>query len=138
MDRREALKKLGVGGAVAVSAPILLDSFNVASASSTALPPQNNDILSSVTNNGNAGIAIVLDTTQFPADTSFTWQVTLQTGNPATSVTPTTGSTVVVDKPPANQGPGNFTVVMTATSASSSPTSLQYNMVWNGTQLVVT
>jgi hypothetical protein len=37
MDRRDALKKLGVGGAVAVSAPILLDSFNVASASSHTL-----------------------------------------------------------------------------------------------------
>jgi hypothetical protein len=135
MDRRDALKKLGVGGAVAVSAPILLDSFNVASASSTALPPQNNDILSSVTNNGNAGIAIVLDTTQFPADTQYSWQV-LQPGNPATTVTPSTGPSVVVDKP-GNNPPGNFTVVMTATSPSSSPNLLTYNIVWNGSQLVV-
>jgi hypothetical protein len=32
MDRREALKRLGVGGALAVTAPLLLDSFNVAHA----------------------------------------------------------------------------------------------------------
>jgi hypothetical protein len=37
MDRRDALKKLGVGGAVAVAAPVLLDSFNVASAASPSL-----------------------------------------------------------------------------------------------------
>ena len=34
MDRREALKRLGVGGALAVTAPLLLDSFNVAHAMS--------------------------------------------------------------------------------------------------------
>lgn len=39
MDRREALKKLGVGGALVVSAPLLLDSFNVAHASSHVGPP---------------------------------------------------------------------------------------------------
>lgn len=34
MDRREALKKLGVGTAVAVGTPLVLDTFNVASAAS--------------------------------------------------------------------------------------------------------
>lgn len=34
MDRREALKKLGVGSAVAIGTPLILDTFNVASAAS--------------------------------------------------------------------------------------------------------
>lgn len=40
MDRREALKKLGVGGAVAVGAPVLFDSFRVASAASNCVRGQ--------------------------------------------------------------------------------------------------
>jgi hypothetical protein len=48
MDRREALKRLGVGGALAVSAPLLLDSFNVAHASSAVAvvdPPAGANVL---------------------------------------------------------------------------------------------
>lgn len=47
MDRREALKRLGVGGALAVTAPLLLDSFNVAHAMSHEVeePPPGTDVL---------------------------------------------------------------------------------------------
>jgi hypothetical protein len=48
MDRREALKRLGVGGALAVTAPLLLDSFNVAHAMSTPVgeePPDGIGVL---------------------------------------------------------------------------------------------
>jgi hypothetical protein len=47
MDRREALKRLGVGGALAVTAPLLLDSFNVAHAVSGVVeePPPGTEVL---------------------------------------------------------------------------------------------
>jgi hypothetical protein len=77
MDRRDALKKLGVGGAVAVAVPVLLDSFNVANASSTALPagPQVNAAIIQPS----PGTSTFLDLTfsnspqLFPSSTTFVW-----------------------------------------------------------------
>lgn len=43
MDRREALKKLGAGGAVAATAPLVLDGFKVAHALSAGQYPDAGD-----------------------------------------------------------------------------------------------
>jgi hypothetical protein len=136
MDRRDALKKLGVGGAVAVAGPVLLDSFNVASASSTQLPPADINIISSVVNLQSDGVQIALATSQFPANTQYAWIVFSGGGNNV-SVAPTNanGSTVVVDRP-GNNAPSPFTVRMTATSAGATPNSRSYFIAWSGGTIV--
>jgi hypothetical protein len=130
MDRRDALKKLGVGGAVAVAGPVLLDSFNVASASSTQLPPADNLIIASVANRGIDGVRIVLDTSQFPSNTQFAWVVFSGGGNNV-SVVPSVGADVVVDRP-GNNVPSSFTLRMTATSVGATPSSDDYFIAWSG------
>jgi len=49
MDRREALKRLGVGGAIAAATPLVLDGFNVAHALSPGAVPTDQEVASATT-----------------------------------------------------------------------------------------
>ena len=118
MDRRDALKKLGVGGAVAVSAPVLLDAFNVASASSTCLPAtRTNSIVRASqptdrsSHDHRSTIRPRARRSRFPTGHhSSPGACTPAAGNNVVRQL-ATGSTVVVDRPGPTNGPARQLVV---------------------------
>lgn len=88
VDRREALKKLGVGGGVALGAPLLLDGFiNRASASGEFACDQAPQIQTGHTQlslNGRSATITVLDSLAVGTNT-FSWMFGSNTGNDVTS-----------------------------------------------------
>lgn len=113
MNRRDALKKLGIGGAIAVVTPAILDGFNVAHASSTQ-PPTTEDLQEStvVTVDGTTGaVRLEIDLDQFPPGTTLTWSL-LDPKQPIDFIALPDGSVIVVDKTAGNSPTPSFTAVL--------------------------
>ena len=86
MDRRKALKKLGVGGAIVATGPLVLDGFKVAHAASESDYPDAGDFLFGVDFFGNNFFRIRLispDVSQF----AVLWQA-----GPPLSITSSTST----------------------------------------------
>jgi hypothetical protein len=140
MDRRDALKKLGVGGAVAVAAPVLLDSFNVASALS-AFP--STSAVNTAAGSGNlSGDKKSLTFNSLSSLFDSAWGFSWADGAPAAPVlvfSPQSGTgspntTITTSSNPPGLDKYSFTAVLTVTGAPGSTT---YNFEWSGTSLSV-
>jgi hypothetical protein len=117
MDRREALKRLGVGGALAVSAPLLLDSFNVAHAASNvtvvAEPPSGVEavpFLPPTTKTNSVQIAFDPAAFDRPGQLWFYWTVLAATPPITLQVDPRDSSIATVKKATGNGNMNSFTI----------------------------
>ena len=142
MDRREALKRLGVGSALVVSAPLLLDSFNVAhAASGIPDPPSGNEAvpfppLTAKTNS----IQIDFDEDAFGREgaLSFDWTV-LYANPPITLATqPGDSSIATLTKRNGNGKMNSFQIEVMVWEEGVSQPIARYLVISDGGQLTVT
>lgn len=131
MDRRSALKKLGVGGAVAISTPVLLDSFNAASAASpypTALDLQGAVNASWSPNQKTYTISNIAQL--FATNTSFQWTDGSVTP-PDLVFTPSTAANTAITSPTSGSS-GQFEDLQFAGILSVDGNAKSYNFFWPG------
>ena len=128
MDRRSALKKLGVGSAVAVSAPVILRSNAVAAGASQMPPASPLDAATTVLEGGpgNRTLTITISSSVFPAGTTVFWSYV---SGPATNPTnPATLSTSVT-----HTGSGNFnnsTIELDLAATHPDGDTVDYRFTW--------
>jgi hypothetical protein len=147
MDRREALKRLGVGGALVVSAPLLLDSFNVAHAASgdPVVPdppsgPEAVPMLPPTAKTNSVDIAFSEDAFDRDGQLWFYWSV-LSAAPPITiEVNPNDSSNATVSKAQGNGKMNSFTIeVQVWEELGSNMTQIaRYLVISDGGQLTVT
>ena len=138
MDRREALKRLGVGSALVVSAPLLLDSFNVAHAAS-GMPSGTDAMLyvppTAKTNSIN--IEFREDAFDHDGDLSFDWTVLYATPPVTIAYDPDASSMATVSKAAGNGNMNSFTIeVMVGEEGVGEPIA-RYLIVSDGGRLTV-
>ena len=142
MDRREALKRLGVGGALAVSAPLLLDSFNVAHASSAVAvvdPPAAAaavPVLPPTTRTNSFEIAFNLDAFDHDGPLWFHWTV-LHATPPITIEFETEQSHIATVKKANGNGKMNAFTIEVAVVDELGNTVAEYLVISDGGQLTV-
>lgn len=142
MDRREALKRLGVGGALVVAAPVLLDSFNVAHAvSGIPEPPSGTDAVlvlppTAKTNS----VTIEFDEAAFGdrGDLSFDWIP--RYANPPISIDfeSDSSSRATISKRNGNGKMNSFMIEVVVWEAGAGQPIARYLVVSDGGQLTVT
>ena len=140
MDRREALKRLGVGSALVVSAPLLLDSFNVAHAASGIPEPPSGSVavpmppLTAKTNS----IEIDFDEDAFGGEgISFDWTV-LFANPPITLATqPGDSSRATLTKRNGNGKMNSFQIEVLVWEEGVSQPIARYLVTSDGGQLTV-
>lgn len=101
MDRREALRKLGIGGAVAFGTPVLIDSFNIAHASSAEVCPEPPEPTASGSGNSR--------TLSVPAEFTLFWQTNAQDSGFQT-VTGVSTNALVITRPTATPRPTRWAI----------------------------
>jgi hypothetical protein len=134
MDRRDALKKLGVGGAVAVAGPVLLQSYAVAAgASSMPSASQVGAATSHTSTNSNKTLNITIAPSPFPSGTTYFW--TEVGGSTTVSFSSPTSLNTSVTVSTGNLGSKAFTLNLAATHPLGD--TVNYRFSWSGSSLSV-
>ena len=139
MDRREALKRLGVGSALVVSAPLLLDSFNVAHAAS-GIPDGGTAVPGVLPNAKTNSVTIDFDQDAFGVDgelLSFQWNVIY--ANPPIDVTtmPSDSSIATLTKRNGNGKMNSFQIEVLVWQVNVGQPIARYLVISDGGQLTV-